>query len=82
MKNLETCIKNIPETFKILIIDNGGEKDKKNILKKFDNLSYYVSNENLGVPKSYNLANKLVKTKYMFNTQPDVIIKKIVLKIY
>lgn len=76
-EKLETCIKNIPETFKILIIDNGGEKDKKKYFeKKFDNLSYYVSNENLGVPKSYSLANKLVKTKYMFNTQPDVIIKK------
>ncbi len=76
-EKLESCIKNIPEIFKILIIDNGGEKDKKMYFeKKFKNLNYYVSNENLGVPKSYSLANKLVKTKYMFNTQPDVIIKK------
>ena len=76
-EKLEACIKNIPEIFKILIIDNGGEKDKKKYFeKKFKNLNYYVSDENLGVPKSYSLANKLVKTKYMFNTQPDVIIKK------
>ena len=31
---LENCIKNIPQNFKILIIDNGGEKNKKIILKK------------------------------------------------
>ena len=74
---LEDCIKKIPNCFKILIIDNGGEKEKKNYYEnKFSNLTYYVSAENLGVPRSYSLANKIVTTKYMFNTQPDVIIKK------
>jgi N-acetylglucosaminyl-diphospho-decaprenol L-rhamnosyltransferase len=74
---LESCIKNIPEIFKILIIDNGGEKQKKEYFeKKFLNLTYYVSDSNLGVPRSYSLANKLIDTKYMFNTQPDVVIKK------
>ena len=76
-EKLEACIRNIPEKFKILIIDNGGEKSKKNYFeKKFLNLNYYVSEKNLGVPSSYSLANKLIDTKYMFNTQPDVIIKK------
>ena len=32
-EKLEACIKNIPKVFNILIIDNGGEKEKKNILK-------------------------------------------------
>ena len=74
---LENCIKNIPHIFKILIIDNGREKNKKIYFEnKFPNLTYFVSNENLGVPRSYSLANKMVKTKYMFNTQPDVIIKE------
>ena len=74
---LEACINNIPKFFKILIIDNGGEqKNKIYYEQKFPNLTYYVSDTNLGVPRSYSLANKLVKTKYMFNTQPDVIIKK------
>ena len=31
---LETCIKNIPGNFKILIIDNGGEKNKKEYFEK------------------------------------------------
>ena len=74
---LEKCIKNIPQNFKILIIDNGGEKNKKEYFeKKYLNLTYYVSETNLGVPKSYSLANKLIDTKYMFNTQPDVLIKE------
>lgn len=74
---LESCIKNIPKDFKILIIDNGGETNKKDYYeKKYLNLTYHVSKENLGVPKSYSLANRLVKTKYMFNTQPDVLIKE------
>ena len=29
---LENCIKKIPNYFKILIIDNGGEKEKKKLL--------------------------------------------------
>jgi GT2 family glycosyltransferase len=74
---LESCIKNISKDFKILIIDNGGEKNKKEYFeKKYLNLTYYVSETNLGVPKSYSLANKLIDTKYMFNTQPDVLIKE------
>ncbi len=76
-KKLEACIKNIPKVFNILIIDNGGEKEKKKYFEdKFSNLTYFVSDTNLGVPRSYSLANSLVKTRYMFNTQPDVIIKK------
>lgn len=76
-ENLEKCLQNIPKYFQKLIIDNANEKNKKDYFeKKFENLTYYLSSENLGVPRSYSLANKLVKTKYMFNTQPDVIIKK------
>ena len=76
-RNLESCLKNIPDYFQKLIIDNANEKDKKEYFEnKFKNLNYYLSPENLGVPRSYSLANKLVKTEYMFNTQPDVIIKK------
>ena len=74
---LENCIKNIPQNLKILIIDNGGEKHKKKYFEeKYLNLNYFVSETNLGVPKSYSLANQLVNTKYMFNTQPDVLLKE------
>jgi len=73
---LETCIKNIPDDYKILIIDNGCEKNKKEYFeKKYLNLTYHISETNLGVPRSYSLANQLINTKYMFNTQPDVLLK-------
>jgi GT2 family glycosyltransferase len=73
---LENCIKNIPDDYKILIIDNGCEKNKKEYFeKKYLNLTYHISETNLGVPRSYSLANQLINTKYMFNTQPDVLLK-------
>lgn len=74
---LENCIKNISDDYKILIIDNGCEKNKKEYFeKKYLNLTYHISETNLGVPRSYSLANQLINTKYMFNTQPDVSLKK------
>tara|TARA_B100000686_G_scaffold331124_1_gene394255 strand:+ start:857 stop:1783 length:927 start_codon:yes stop_codon:yes gene_type:complete len=74
---LEKCLENIPEVYNKLVIDNGGEIYKKKYFEtKFVNLNYYVSKENLGVPRSYSLANKIVNTRFMFNTQPDVTIKK------
>ena len=74
---LENCIKNIPDDYKILIIDNGCEKNKKEYFeKKYLNLTYHISETNLGVPRSYSLANQLINTKYMFNTQPDVLLKE------
>ncbi|MDA9721150.1 hypothetical protein N9U51_03325 [Candidatus Pelagibacter sp.] len=76
-EKLEKCINQLPKNIKKLIIDNGNEISKKNIFEKnYNNLIYYLSNENLGVPRSYSLADSLVDTKYMFNTQPDVLIQK------
>ena len=75
-EKLEKCVDKLPNNINKLIIDNGNEKsNKKKFEDKFQNLIYYLSEENLGVPKSYSLADSMVKTKYMFNTQPDVIIK-------
>jgi N-acetylglucosaminyl-diphospho-decaprenol L-rhamnosyltransferase len=70
------CIKNIPKNFKIIIIDNGREVKNINIFKKYKNIKYIIPKSNLGVPKSYNLAFRHVKTPFMFNTQPDVIVNK------
>lgn len=74
---LDKCLSHISPKIKKIIIDNGNEvENKKYYESKFENLIYYLSKENLGVPRSYSLAHSLVKTKYMFNTQPDVIIKQ------
>ena len=76
-EKLDKCLENLPEEYNKLVIDNGGEVQKKKYFEnKFNNLNYFVSKENLGVPRSYSLANKIVNTRFMFNTQPDVTIKK------
>ena len=76
-EKLNFCLSNIPEAFPIIVIDNGCDHDKKNFYeKKYKNLRYIIPKENLGVPRSYSYAFSLVKTRYMFNTQPDVTVKK------
>lgn len=74
---LEKCINNIDSKFNILVIDNGCEEKKKFYFEdKFKNVNYLIPGTNLGVPNSYNYALSKVKTRYMFNTQPDVEVKK------
>ena len=74
---LEKCINNIDSKFKILIIDNGCEEENKFYFEnKFKNVTYLIPGKNLGVPNSYNYALSNVRTRYMFNTQPDVEVKK------
>ena len=74
---LEKCINNIDSKFNILVIDNGcEEKNKSYFESKFNNVNYLIPGNNLGVPNSYNYALSKVKTRYMFNTQPDVEVKK------
>ena len=76
-KKLEKCILNIPDQFFKIIIDNGLETENKSYYEnKFKNLKYVIPKENLGVPRSYSYGLSLVKTKFMFTTQPDVIVKK------
>ena len=76
-QKLENCLTRIPNIYPIIIIDNGCEKEKKFYFEnKFKNLTYVIPGENLGIPRSYTLALSLIKTRFMFNTQPDVIIKE------
>jgi GT2 family glycosyltransferase len=66
-KNLEK-IKN----FKIIIVDNKGDKKLKNrITKKFEISKYYLSNKNLGFSKGFNKALNFCKTKYAFIKNAD-----------
>ena len=54
-EKLEKCLNNIPPIVKKLIIDNGNEvENKKYYESKFENLIYYLSKQNLGVPRSYS----------------------------
>ena len=62
LKTLEK-IKN----FKIIIIDNKGDKKlKKKITSKFNISTYYLSNTNLGFSKGFNKAISFCETRFAF----------------
>ena len=67
LKSLEK-IKN----FKIIIIDNKGDKKLKDkITQKFKISTYYLSNKNLGFSNGFNKALNFCKTKYAFIKNAD-----------
>ena len=67
LKNLEK-IKN----FKIIIIDNKGDKKLKDrITQNFEISTYYLSNKNLGFSNGFNKALNFCKTKYAFIKNAD-----------
>jgi N-acetylglucosaminyl-diphospho-decaprenol L-rhamnosyltransferase len=71
-EKLSKIISTIDNKFKILIIDNAREFNKKNYYNNFSNVNYYIPEKDLGLSKSYNYALYNVSTPYIFITQPDV----------
>ena len=71
-EKLSKIISKIDKKFKILIIDNAREFNKKNYYNNFSNVNYYIPEKDLGLSKSYNYALYNVSTPYIFITQPDV----------
>ena len=65
-ENLDTiynCIKPI-ENFKIIIVDNSNDKDRKNkILKEFKIYKYIMNKKNLGFGKGNNIECRLFDYK-------------------
>ena len=73
---LKKVIKKLPNSYKILVIENSLNKKIKNILEKsFKNVEVIIPKENLGLARSYNLGIKKAKTKYVFLNNPDLEIK-------
>ena len=65
-------VNRIPANLKTIIIENSKNYDlKKNIEKKYKNISVYVK-ENNGISSSLNFAAELVKTKYFLQISPDI----------
>ena len=79
LKTLEK-IKN----FKIIIIDNKGDKKLKNkITSKFNITTYYLSNTNLGFSKGFNKAISFCKSRFVFIKNADCHIdENNILKLY
>jgi N-acetylglucosaminyl-diphospho-decaprenol L-rhamnosyltransferase len=76
-EKLKELILNIDQNYKILIIDNAKEECLKNfILSNYPYINYFAPNNDHGLSWSYNYALAKLKTKYIFITQPDVILNK------
>ena len=76
-KLLDKVIKQLPSNFKVLVIENSQDNNLKiNLENKFKNVEVIIPKENLGLAKSYNLAIKRSKTKYVFLNNPDLKIEK------
>ena len=59
--------------YKILIIENSLDiKVKKQLEKRFTGVEVILPKENLGLARSYNLAIKKAKTKFIFLNNPDI----------
>ena len=78
-ENLDTiynCIKPI-KNFKIIIVDNSNDKERKNkILKEFKIYKYIMNKKNLGFGKGNNIGIKNCDTKYLLILNADCSITK------
>lgn len=74
---IENFLKNYCFFKKILILENSGSiKNKIKINKKFKNVKYFISKNNLGYARGNNFLLKKVTTDYVFITTPDLMIDK------
>jgi len=73
---IRSCLDSIPHKYNIIIFDNSGQLEyKKEIENAYPNTRYIVSKINLGIPRAYNFGLNIIKTEYMFTTQPDVVLR-------
>ena len=68
---ISNCLKNF-KNFKIIIIDNAGNKKLKNkIEKEFTIFKYIINNKNVGFSKATNQAINLCDTEFILSLQAD-----------
>jgi len=72
---LEERILEIGENKEVLIVDNSRNLDfKKYIEEKYPNVKVMLPKENMGFGKSANIGIKKANTKFVFLTQPDLVL--------
>ena len=70
---LEERIKEINNSFEIIIIENSRDFNlKKNLETKYKNVKVVIPDKNIGYPAAFNLGISLSINQYIFLTQPDV----------
>ena len=71
------CLSELPEISPKIILENSGNFNLKNELKKnFQNLECFVMEENIGYGRANNIGISKSKTKYIFIINPDTFLSK------
>ena len=71
------CIKSIPTDINILVVDNSGDQEFKQIIEsKYTNVSCILSTKNLGMGSGNNLGLRNIKSEYALILNPDVILEE------
>ena len=74
---IKKCIKSINSKVKILIVENSNDYlIKKELEKKFSNVTVVIAGKNLGYGAGNNLGISKIKTPYAFILNPDSFLKK------
>jgi len=76
-KVIFNCLKSIKYLKRIIIFDNSCDVAvKKKIKKIYPNVTFVLSNKNLGYGEGNNKILNLCKTKYLFILNPDTVLQK------
>ena len=74
-ESIYECINSIPNKYPILVIENSADNFfKSNLEKKYNNVKCILTGKNLGFGKANNIGLNLVKSKYVFLINPDVLL--------
>lgn len=65
-------LKNISSVIPVIILENSDDKNIKKLKNKHKNIKIYYKKNN-GYGSSINYASKIIKTKYFFVVQPDIL---------
>ncbi len=79
-KEIIDCIKSIEQgirknSYEIIVVDNEGDNELKNELKRHKETKYILSKNNLGFGGGNNLGVNYAKGKYLFFLNPDTLVK-------
>ena len=78
---IHDCIKSIDKDIKIIVIENSNNAGfKEELESKYNNVSCFLSGENLGMGGGNNLGIKKTKTDFVLILNPDVILEQSTLK--
>jgi len=74
-KRLAECLNSIDKNCSVIVVENSNNANIKNeIERKFDNVKFILTGDNLGYGKANNIGLQNVKTKYALILNPDTIL--------